>query len=157
MLRRLVKLVVTAVVGFVGFVFVAMRTRSPWMLTAVRRFNRSVTNRLQTRTAGTPGSGTALIRHKGRTTGRPYETPIGAFPIDGGFLVSLPYGPTTDWVRNVLAAGSAELVRDGQTIRVDAPEVLPVGDVQHLFPENEQRVQRLFNVQHCLRLRRADG
>lgn len=157
MIRRLLVLVITAVLGFVVFVLVAMRTRSEWMLTAVRKFNRSFTNRLQRWTAGTPGTSTALIRHRGRTSGRMYETPIGPFPTDDGFVVTLPYGPTADWVRNVVAAGSAELVRHGQTMRVDNPEVLHVHDAQHLFPAKEQRVHRLLNIEHCLRLRLADG
>jgi len=39
---------------FLAFIVVAMRTKSPQMLGAIRRLNRSVTNRLQ-RSAGKPG------------------------------------------------------------------------------------------------------
>lgn len=161
MVRVLLALVATlvAVVGAgLGFLLVAMRTGSPRLLRPVRRFNRAVTNQLQARSAGRAGASASLIRHRGRTTGREYETPIVAFPIDddgSGFLVSLPYGPGTDWVRNVLAAGSATLVTDGRTLTVDRPEVVATDDVSDRFPPGERRTQRWFRVEHCLRLHGA--
>ncbi|HSJ91942.1 MAG TPA: hypothetical protein VK917_07725 [Ilumatobacter sp.] len=146
---------VGGVVAFAGLVFVAMRTKSPSLLSAVRRFNRAFTNKLQRRSAGRPGAYASVIRHRGRRSGRAYETPIVPFATDDGFVVSLPYGPTTDWVENVLALGSAELVHEGRTVAVDRPEVVPVASVGDLFPPSEQRTHRLFRVEHCLRLRVA--
>lgn len=151
----LLVVVLGTVVGFVGFVFTAMRTRSPGMLGVVRRFNRAVTNRLQRRVAGKPGASAALIQHVGRRSGRAYETPIGAFEIDDGFVVTLPYGSEADWVRNVLAAGSAVLVTQGETVPVDRPELVDVGEARDLFPASEQRIHRLFRVEQGLRLHRA--
>jgi deazaflavin-dependent oxidoreductase (nitroreductase family) len=140
----------------IGFVMVAMRTKSPSMLGAVRRFNRGVTNKVQLRSAGTPGAYASVVRHRGRRSQRRYETPVVPFPIgDEGFLVSLPYGPSTDWVQNVLAAGSAEIVHAGTTYTVDQPEVLTTTSMKHLFPPGEQRTHRMFGVEHCLRLRRT--
>ena len=159
MIRWAVGLVGVLVGAFVlvfAFFVVAMRTRSPHMLGAIRRFNRLVANRLQ-RSAGKPGASAALIRHQGRVSGRSYETPIVPFATDNGFLVSLPYGPDTDWVRNVLAHGSAVLVTDGTTYTVDQPEVLATRLVEAQFPPSEQRTHHLFGVDHCLRVRRVDG
>jgi hypothetical protein len=138
--------------GGFGFIVVAMRTKSPGMLGVVRRFNRGFTNKLQVRMAGRPGAYAALIRHRGRTSGKAYETPIVPFVTEGGFLVSLPYGTKTDWVQNVLASGSAELVTDGRTCTVDRPEVLAVDEVNDEFPAKEQRTHRRFRVTECLRL-----
>jgi hypothetical protein len=152
----LVGLIVLAVCGVFGFIVVAMRTKSPGMLGVVRRFNRAFTNKLQVRMAGRPGAYASLIRHQGRTSGRSYETPIVPFATDGGFLVSLPYGSNTDWVQNVLASGSAELVTDGRTCTVDTPEVLAVDDVSDEFPPKEQRTHRRFRVTQCLRLHLVD-
>jgi hypothetical protein len=162
-LLALVAALAVAVGTGVGYLVVAMRTGSPRLLRPVRRFNRAVTNRLQARSAGRAGASTSLIRHRGRTTGREYETPIVVFPTaaaaddddggdGGGFLVSLPYGPGADWVRNVLAAGSATLVTDGRTLTVDRPEVVATDEVRDRFPPGEQRTQRWFRVEHCLRL-----
>jgi hypothetical protein len=141
---------------FLAFLVVAMRTKSPQMLGAIRRLNRSVTNRLQ-RSAGKPGASASLIRHRGRVSGRSYETPIVPFATDNGFLVSLPYGPGTDWVRNLLAHGSAVLVTDGTTYTVDRPEVVATALVEELFPPSERRTHRLFRVDHSLRVHRVDG
>ena len=148
--------VVGGVVAFTGLVFVAMRTKSPQLLNAVRWFNRTCTNRLQRPFAGKPGAYASVIRHVGRRSGRSYATPIVPFAVDDGFVVSLPYGPSVDWVKNVLAAGSAVLIHDGRTWTVDRPEVVPVAQVEELFPPSEQRTHRLFRVEHCLRLRRIE-
>jgi hypothetical protein len=159
MVRRVVLLVgvlAGGVAAFVAFLVVAMRTKSPRLLGAVRRFNRDVTNRLQSSSAGKPGAYASVIRHQGRISGRSYETPIVPFPTDDGFLVSLPYGPDTDWTRNVLARGSAVLVTDGRTYTVDRPEVVATALVEDQFPPNEQRTHRVFRVDQCLRVRRAD-
>ena len=132
-----------------------MLTKSPPLLDAVRWFNRTFTNRLQRPFAGKPGAYASVIRHQGRRSGRSYETPIVPFATDDGFIVSLPYGPTADWVQNVLALGSAVLIHEGRTLTVDRPEVVPVAQVEDLFPPSEQRTHRLFRIEHCLRLRRV--
>jgi hypothetical protein len=148
--------VVGGILAFAGLVFVAIRTKSPQLLDAVRWFNRTFTNRLQRPFAGKPGAYAAVIRHQGRRSGRSYETPIVPFATDDGFVVSLPYGPTADWVENVLALGSAVLIHEGRTLTVDRPEVVPVAQVEDLFPVSEQRTHRLFRIEHCLRLRRVE-
>lgn len=150
-------LVVGGVLGFAGFVFVAIRTKSPRLLDALRRFNRRFTNQVQRRFAGKPGAYASVIRHQGRVTGRSYETPIVPFEIDEGFVVSLPYGPGTDWVQNVVTQGSASLIHGGRALAVDRPEVLQVAEVEDLFPPSERRTHHLFRIEHCLRLRRVES
>ena len=160
MVRRMLLVVVAVVVGLsaiVGVFVVGMRAKSPRLLGALRRFNRAVTNRLQRSSAGTAGAYASVIRHRGRVSGRAYETPIVPFPTDDGFLVSLPYGPDTDWTRNVLAHGSAVLVTDGRTYTVDRPEVIATASVADQFPAGERRTHRLFRVDRCLRVRRVDA
>ena len=151
----LVVAVVVLSVVFVLVVLIGMRTRSRVILDGVRHWNRAVTNRLTVRKAGGAGVKNGLIRHVGRASGRAYETPIGPFPTTGGFLVALPYGDRADWARNVLAAGGATLVFDGEEVHVDAPEVVATSDVLTELPEKEQRTLRTFGVQQCLRLHRA--
>lgn len=158
MLEVVVWLVIAIVVllAVAGAVLVlGMRARSPRVLDAVRRFNKAFTNKLARRKAGRPGVGNGLVRHVGRASGRAYETPIGPFPTEGGFLVALPYGTRADWARNVLAAGGATLVFDGEEVVVDRPEVVATADVLEELPEGERRTLRTFGVQECLRLHRA--
>jgi hypothetical protein len=100
-----------------------------------------------------PGAVASVIRHVGRTSGALYETPIGPFTTDDGFVVALPYGTTPDRLKNVLAAGSAVIVHDGVTYRVDRPEVIPSADAFPFVPRSEQRSLRLFGVDQFLRVR----
>ena len=47
----------------------------------------------------------SIVRHIGRRSGKPYETPIIVAPIRGDFVIELTYGPDVDWHKNVVAAG----------------------------------------------------
>jgi deazaflavin-dependent oxidoreductase (nitroreductase family) len=160
MCRSFVKLVggLAAAVMIIGLVLLAgMRTKCPPVLTAVRRFNRAVGNPRAMKTAGTPGAYASVIRHVGRTSGNGYETPVGAFATDDGFLIALPYGQSADWVKNVLASGSAVLVDEGGTYRVTEPEIVATGDVVEHLPAGEQRMLRLFGVSESLRFGRVEA
>ena len=50
-----------------------------------------------------------VLIHMGRSSARTYRTPLDAHPLGDGYLFIPLYGPRTDWVKNVLAAGSAPL------------------------------------------------
>lgn len=159
MLRRTMRLVgaLGLTLAIVAIVFLlGMRTKSPRVLDTVRRVNRAVFNPRQMESAGTPGAYASVIRHRGRTTGTPYETPIGAVPTEEGFVVALPYGTRSDWLKNLLAGGSAGLVHEGRTYLVDQPEVIPLEVAKEHFPLKEQRSMRLFGVDQCLRVRRVE-
>ena len=115
MARTIVKVVggLVITVGVIGVVFVVgMRSKSPVVLNAVRRTGRKM-KPLVLKTAGTPGASASVVRHVGRTSGNAYETPVVAVATDGGFVIALPYGPNTDWLKNVLASGSATIVHEG--------------------------------------------
>ena len=88
-------------------------------------------------------------------TGRSYDTPVGPFAVGDAFVIALPYGPRADWVRNVMAKGSAILVHDGRTVLIHEPQVVSVDEVIVDLPSSEQRTLRLFGVDECLRARPA--
>jgi deazaflavin-dependent oxidoreductase (nitroreductase family) len=52
-----------------------------------------------------------VIRHTGRSTREPYETPVGAVATEDGFVIALVDGRGTDWLENLLASGSDECLR----------------------------------------------
>jgi deazaflavin-dependent oxidoreductase (nitroreductase family) len=106
--------------------------------------------------AGTPGAYASVIRHTGRTSGTPYATPVGAVATEDGFVVALVYGLNTDRLQNVLASGSATLVHEGRTYRVDHPEVLPIATTAAYLSANDQRFHRWFGINQCLRVRRVE-
>ena len=160
MVRRtllVVGVVSGAIVTILGLVSLALLTKSPALLNAVRQFNRVFTNRLVRPVSGKPGAYASIIRHHGRNSGRLYETPIVPYPTDDGFVVTLPYGRGADWVENVLARGSAVLLHEGRTLTVDRPEVATVAQLRDLFPPSEQRTHRLFRIEHGLRLRLVEA
>jgi len=132
-----------------------MRTKSPLVLRPLFAISRRWLNPWQLRRAGRPGAYASIIRHRGRRTGRPYETPVGVVPMDDDFLVMLPYGSNTQWLRNVLAAGEATLVTEGQTVHVDRPETIRFSDVEERFSASDRWSSRLFAVTECLLLRRV--
>ncbi len=72
-----------------------------------------------------------------------------------GFLIALPYGPNTDWLKNVLASGSATILDQGGTYAVDQPEVVPTIVAEPDLPPDALRGLRLFKVESCLRVRRV--
>ena len=76
----------------------------------IRAFNKRYFNGLVHRFAGVSRTPFALIRHVGRRSGKPYETPIIVMPLGNSFVIALTYGPEVDWYRNVRAAGEATLL-----------------------------------------------
>ena len=152
--KRVVKVLVLGVLTL-GVVFiVGMRNKNPKVLRAVRNVNKAVFNPEQMKTAGTPGAYASIVEHVGRTSGTEYQTPVGVVPTDDGFVIALPYGDQADWLKNVLAAGSATIVHDGETHEVEGPEVVPIGEAAEWFSEKDQKAHEVFNVEQVLRVRR---
>ena len=135
----------------VGFL-VAMRAKYAPVQKAVRRMNRAVWNPQALRDAGSPGASASIIRHRGRTSGKAFETPVVAYVVDGAILVALPYGTNTDWYKNLRAAGGGEVVHEGVAYAVDAPEVVSLDEVRGTIPAGQQRTFRVFKVDQVLRL-----
>ncbi|MCV7103644.1 nitroreductase family deazaflavin-dependent oxidoreductase [Mycobacterium palustre] len=80
--------------------------------------------------------GTATIRHRGRTSGTPYETIITPLRKGNVLAVALAHGKT-NWVKNVLAAGEADVAYSrNRVVHVTNPRILPAGydgpEVQNL-------------------------
>ena len=87
------------------------------------RFNRRATNRLTGLFAGR-APGFAILTHVGRRSGRTYRTPVNVFRRGGEYIIVLTYGAGSDWVRNVLAAGTAELLTRGRRVRLTNPRIV---------------------------------
>lgn len=88
----------------------------------VARFNKRYLNRLFLRVAGRmPGFG--IVTHLGRKSGRAYRTPVNVFRTEGGYIVALTYGPEADWVKNVMAAGSCEVLTRGRRVHLFDPRI----------------------------------
>ncbi len=119
---------------------------------ALRLFTRAM-QPLALRSAGKEGSSTSVVQNVGRRSGRMYQTPVVAVQHDDSFLIALPYGKRTDWLKNVLDKGSAAIVTNGHTYQVDRPEVIPMAEATDYFRPREQRMHRQFHVDTALRVR----
>jgi deazaflavin-dependent oxidoreductase (nitroreductase family) len=110
----------------------------------VRRWNKAGLNRLTRHLAPwLPGFG--VVVHRGRRTGRAYRTPVNVFPAATGYVIALTYGPDTDWVKNVLAAGGCELLTGGHAVRLSAPRLYRDEQRRGIRPL-ERRILRLLDV-----------
>lgn len=153
-----------AILGAVVLVLAALaiafvmgwRKKSGLVLGPIVWMSKKVMNPMQMRSAGTPGAYASIVRHRGRVSGAEYETPVGVVANGDAFLVALPYGSRTQWLRNVLAAGSATLVHEGNTYQVDRPELIAMATVADRFPASDQGMFRWLRVEDCLRLRNVE-
>lgn len=155
---QLIAIVGLAVVGLATLAVASLlgwRAKSGLVLGPIVWFSKRLMNPMQLRTAGTPGAYASIIRHRGRRTGTDYQTPIGVVRDGAAFLVALPYGTRTQWLRNVLAAGAATLVHEGATYRVERPELIPMRSVADRFSPSDQAGFRWLRVVDCLRLHEA--
>ena len=97
-----------------------------------------------------------MLGHTGRRSGRVYETPIVALARPGGFLIPLPFGPTTtQWAQNLLASGTGTMRHRGRTVAIDAPEVIPLEVADADLPAVIRFASRRFGIRQYVRVRRA--
>ena len=115
------------------------------------QFNRLVFNRVVRTFAGRRLSPVAVVVHRGRRSGRRYRTPVLAFRVDDGYVVAPFYGADSDWVRNVLAAGSCALERGGRRVRLTDPRMVGADDGMALVPALMRPALRLLRVTRVLR------
>jgi deazaflavin-dependent oxidoreductase (nitroreductase family) len=119
----------------------------------VRQWNKVGLNRVTKRVAPwMPGLG--LVVHRGRRSGRTYQTPVNVFASGDGYVFALTYGPDTDWVKNVLAAGGCELRTRGRTIRLTSPRLFRDEARRDIRPL-ERQVLRVIGVADFLAAKTA--
>ncbi|MCV7161229.1 nitroreductase family deazaflavin-dependent oxidoreductase [Mycolicibacterium brisbanense] len=70
--------------------------------------------------------GFTVIKHRGRTSGTPYETIVTSYRKGNTLAVLLAHGKT-NWVKNVLAAGEADVHLFRGDVHITNPRVLPAG------------------------------
>ncbi|KWX25262.1 MULTISPECIES: nitroreductase family deazaflavin-dependent oxidoreductase [Mycolicibacterium] len=70
--------------------------------------------------------GFTVIKHRGRTSGTPYETIVTSYRKGNVLAVLLAHGKT-NWVKNVLAAGEADVHLFRGDVKITNPRVLPAG------------------------------
>jgi deazaflavin-dependent oxidoreductase (nitroreductase family) len=68
----------------------------------------------------------ATVKHRGRKSGKPFETIVTAYRKGNVLAITLGHGKT-DWVKNVLAAGEADVQFGRKIVHVINPRIVPAG------------------------------
>jgi deazaflavin-dependent oxidoreductase (nitroreductase family) len=111
------------------------------------QINKRVFNPLEIRRGARP-----VLTHVGRTSGTTYRTPLDAHPVDDGYMFVLVYGPESDWVRNVLAAGRARLEVDGDEVELTSPRIVGEDEAWAALPAEVKRPPRFLRITDFLRM-----
>jgi len=91
-----------------------------------------------------------VVIHIGRSSGTVHQTPLDAHPTLGGYVLVVRYGPGSDWVQNIIAAGTATLRVDGGELRLEAPRLVSREEaVEQLVPGFEPG-NDFFKAEHYL-------
>jgi len=100
----------------------------------------------------------AAVEHRGRTSGRTYTTPIAiAASTPEALYIGLPWGPGTDWVRNLQAAGRGTVRWKGASFAVTEPTLVTGEEPLAAATGIRRRMLSRWKLDHFLRLRRAPG
>jgi deazaflavin-dependent oxidoreductase (nitroreductase family) len=109
------------------------------------KINRAVFNPRQVRKGKYP-----VVAHVGRSSGGVHRTPLDAHLTRGGYVLVVRYGPESDWVRNILASGSATLRVDGEEHCLTAPRLVTREEaVDHLVSGLDPRSD-FYKAEHYL-------
>ena len=119
------------------------------------KFNLVVTNRVLGPLARyVPGF--AVVSHVGRRSGRTYRTPVSLYRRGDGYVIALMYGADSQWVRNVVAAGGADIETRGRRLHLVGPEVVR-DPSRSLVPRAVRVPIGLVDVDEFMLLERADA
>lgn len=131
---------------------VVFRSKWPPAIDAVRHFNKAVTNPAMMRMAGSKNWYASVVHHVGRTSGKPYATPVVITAVGDRLYIPLPYGVHADWCENVLAAGGCTVEHRGEHLEATAPAIVPFAEAAPLISPRSRRSFRLYGVDSFLRL-----
>jgi deazaflavin-dependent oxidoreductase (nitroreductase family) len=94
-----------------------------------------------------------VVIHRGRTSGRVYETPVNVFREGEAYLFFLTYGSDAQWVKNILAAGSCSLETRGRVVQLVEPELVTDPELRPAPQPARFIERRLAGVTQYLRMR----
>ncbi|MEO6792548.1 MAG: nitroreductase family deazaflavin-dependent oxidoreductase [Mycobacterium sp.] len=77
--------------------------------------------------------GASVIKHRGRKSGKPYETVVTTYRKGDQLAIALGHG-RADWVKNVVAAGEADVRILRREVHITNTRILPVGTTDKSLP-----------------------
>ncbi|WP_328468308.1 hypothetical protein OHA21_51440 [Actinoplanes sp. NBC_00393] len=98
----------------------------------------------------------AVVHHRGRKSGRALAVPIAVTATPDTFVINLPWGAGTNWVRNVQAAGGCTIRWRGVDHPVDQPRIIGTTEARPYYSRLTWRLaQTLFPADAWLLLHRV--
>ena len=94
-----------------------------------------------------------VVIHRGRKSGRIYETPVNVFREGEAYLFFLTFGSDAQWVKNILAAGSCSLETRGHVVQLVDPELVTDPELRPAPQPARFIERRLAGVTQYLRMR----
>ncbi|MBB2940456.1 deazaflavin-dependent oxidoreductase (nitroreductase family) [Actinoplanes lutulentus] len=99
----------------------------------------------------------AVVQHRGRVTGRDLAVPVVVMATPEVFVINLPWGERTNWVRNVLAAGGCIIRWKGAEHQAGSPQIIYEGEARAYYSRLSWTIaRRMFPADAWLLLRRVD-
>ena len=95
----------------------------------------------------------ALVLHRGRRSGRAYETPVAARRVPDGFIISLAFGAQVDWHRNLEAARGGAIRWRGRDYEITGPETIDADEALPAFDPIQRLFMRLAGIDGYIRVR----
>lgn len=77
--------------------------------------------------------GASVISHRGRKSGKVYSTVVTSYRKGDMLAIALGHG-RTDWVKNVLAAGEADIRLFRRELHLTNPRIVPAGSDDRSLP-----------------------
>jgi len=124
------------------------RTRMWRVRHGVNRYVNPITRPLARRLPGF-----AILTHTGRKSGRKYQTPINVFKRGNHYLLFLTYGSDVQWVKNVLAIGSASIETRGRLVELVDPELITDPELRAAPPHVRFVEGRIAGATQYVRMR----
>jgi deazaflavin-dependent oxidoreductase (nitroreductase family) len=96
----------------------------------------------------------AVVEHRGRRSGHRYTTPVAIAASTPEFVyIGLAWGPRTDWVRNLRAAGGGTLRWRGRSRAVAEPTIVDKDEALAAASSTARRFLSQRGPEQYLRLR----
>lgn len=111
------------------------------------RVNKRVFNKMELKRGVRP-----VVVHVGRSSGKVYHTPLDAHQVENGYIFILNYGSGSDWVKNILAAGTATLRADGHEVALVSPRLVTEEEAWRQLPETTKPIPGFLNVTEYLQM-----
>lgn len=109
----------------------------------VAQINKRVFNKLELKRGKRP-----VLTHIGRSSGKSYQTPLDAHRTDNSFIFLLMYGSGSDWVKNVMASGSAGLRIENEGWELINPRLISMEEARRQLPETNLRPGRIKGIEY---------